>query len=142
MLSRVSLLRAASVRTKAVLPDLPYQYHELEPYISADIMELHHSKHHQTYVNNLNVANEALQEAIHAGDVTKQIQLNNGIKFNGGGHLNHTIFWQVRTQEILAGKRLYNRLRICHQMVVENQKEISWLQLTVILVHSINSKPR
>ena len=96
MLSRVSLLRAASVRTKAVLPDLPYQYHELEPYISADIMELHHSKHHQTYVNNLNVANEALQEAIHAGDVTKQIQLNNGIKFNGGGHLNHTIFWQVR----------------------------------------------
>ena len=95
MLSRVSVLRAASVRTKAVLPDLPYQYHELEPYISADIMELHHSKHHQTYVNNLNVANEALQEAIHAGDVTKQIQLNNGIKFNGGGHLNHTIFWQV-----------------------------------------------
>ena len=95
MLSRVSFLRVASVRTKAVLPDLPYQYHELEPYISADIMELHHSKHHQTYVNNLNVANEALQEAIHAGDVTKQIQLNNGIKFNGGGHLNHTIFWQV-----------------------------------------------
>ena len=46
-------------------------------------------------VNNLNVANEALQEAIHVGDVTKQIQLNNAIKFNGGGHLNHTIFWQV-----------------------------------------------
>jgi len=83
-----------AIRNAAVLPELPYQYHELEPYISADIMELHHSKHHQTYVNNLNVANEALQEAIHNGDVTKQIQLNQAIKFNGGGHLNHTIFWQ------------------------------------------------
>ena len=99
MLSRV-LIRSSS-RTKAVLPELTYQYHELEPYISADIMELHHSKHHQTYVNNLNVANEALQEAIHQGDVTKQIQLNNGIKFNGGGHLNHTIFWQVWDYQII-----------------------------------------
>ena len=58
-------------------------------------LNLTNEKHHQTYVNNLNVANEALQEAIHAADVTKQIQLSNAIKFNGGGHLNHTIFWQV-----------------------------------------------
>ena len=40
-----------AIRNAAVLPELPYQYHELEPYISADIMELHHSKHHQTYGN-------------------------------------------------------------------------------------------
>ena len=58
-------------------------------------------------VNNLNVANEALQEAIHNGDVTKQIQLNNAIKFNGGGHLNHTIFWQVSSSPIVR-----NRTRI------------------------------
>merc|ERR1711953_1504600 len=91
---RSRVLSVLGRRTKATLPELPYQYHELEPYISADIMELHHSKHHQTYVNNLNVANEALQEATAKGDVTAQIQLNNAIKFNGGGHLNHTIFWQ------------------------------------------------
>jgi Fe-Mn family superoxide dismutase len=94
MLSITRRINVNAIRNAAVLPELPYQYHELEPYISADIMELHHSKHHQTYVNNLNVANEALQEAIHNGDVTKQIQLNQAIKFNGGGHLNHTIFWQ------------------------------------------------
>ena len=50
MLSRaVSRVARNQVRYAAVLPELPYQYHELEPYISADIMELHHSKHHQTY---------------------------------------------------------------------------------------------
>lgn len=92
---RTRALTALSKRGKAVLPDLPYEYHALEPYISADIMELHHSKHHATYVNNLNIANEQLSEAANAGDVTKCIQLANVIKFNGGGHINHTIFWQV-----------------------------------------------
>ena len=50
-------------RSKHSLPDLPYDYNALEPVISAEIMQLHHSKHHQTYVNNLNVAEEKLQEA-------------------------------------------------------------------------------
>lgn len=48
---------------KHTLPDLPYDYNALEPVISAEIMQLHHSKHHQTYVNNLNVAEEKLAEA-------------------------------------------------------------------------------
>lgn len=94
--SRLSLIPRVSSRGKAVLPDLPYEYHALEPYISAEIMELHHSKHHATYVNNLNVAQEALSEASHKGEVAKCIQLANAIKFNGGGHINHTIFWQVK----------------------------------------------
>ena len=93
---RSRIVGAAARRAKAVLPDLPYEYHALEPYISADIMELHHSKHHATYVNNLNIANENLSEAANAGDVSKCIQLANVIKFNGGGHINHSIFWQVR----------------------------------------------
>ena len=63
-------------------------------------MELHHSKHHATYVNNLNIANEALSEASNNGDVNKCIQLANVIKFNGGGHINHTIFWQVITRNL------------------------------------------
>ncbi len=57
---------AASVgacRLKHTLPDLPYDYNALEPTISAEIMQLHHSKHHNTYVTNLNVAEEKLEEA-------------------------------------------------------------------------------
>lgn len=57
-------------------------------------MQLHHSKHHATYVNNLNVAEEKLKEAVAKGDVNAQIALAPAIKFNGGGHLNHSIFWQ------------------------------------------------
>ena len=51
--SRLSLLPRVSSRAKATLPDLPYEYHALEPYISAEIMKLHHSKHHATYVLSL-----------------------------------------------------------------------------------------
>ncbi|XP_014468860.1 PREDICTED: superoxide dismutase [Mn], mitochondrial [Dinoponera quadriceps] len=80
-------------RSKHSLPDLPYDYKALEPIISADIMQLHHSKHHATYVNNLNVVEEKLKEAVAKGDVTTQIALAPAIKFNGGGHLNHSIFW-------------------------------------------------
>lgn len=80
-------------RNKHTLPDLPYDYNALEPAISAEIMKLHHTKHHATYVNNLNVAEEKLAEAVHKKDTTGVIQLQNVIKFNGGGHINHTIFW-------------------------------------------------
>jgi len=90
---RTRALTLLSSRGKAVLPDLPYEYHALEPFISADIMELHHSKHHATYVNNMNIATEALSEALNSNDVAKCIQLANVIKFNGGGHINHSIFW-------------------------------------------------
>lgn len=79
---------------KHSLPDLPYDYNALEPYISADIMKLHHSKHHATYVNNLNVAEEKLADACSKSDVSSVIALQPALKFNGGGHLNHSIFWQ------------------------------------------------
>jgi Fe-Mn family superoxide dismutase len=67
------------------LPKLGYAYDALEPYIDAETMELHHSKHHQTYVTNLNSFLEQLAEAEHAGDVNKMIALQSAIKFNGGG---------------------------------------------------------
>lgn len=54
-------------RPKHTLPDLPYDYNALEPVICAEIMTLHHSKHHQTYVNNLNVAEEKMAEATAKG---------------------------------------------------------------------------
>ena len=54
---------SATVALKHTLPDLPYDYNALEPTISAEIMELHHSKHHATYVNNLNIAEEKIEAA-------------------------------------------------------------------------------
>ena len=80
-------------RTKFTLPELPYAYSALEPAISGEIMEIHHSKHHNTYVTNLNAAHEKLAAATAAGDVSAAIALQGAIKFNGGGHLNHSIFW-------------------------------------------------
>ncbi|KAJ2922122.1 hypothetical protein H1R20_g14977, partial [Candolleomyces eurysporus] len=63
----------------------------LEPYISEEIMTLHHQKHHQTYVNGLNAAEEAYASA---SSVKEQIALQAAIKFNGGGHINHSLFWK------------------------------------------------
>lgn len=80
-------------RTKHTLPDLPYDYGALEPTISAEIMTLHHSKHHATYVNNLNVAEEKLAAAVAASNASAVIGLAGALRFNGGGHINHSIFW-------------------------------------------------
>nr|AIN76717.1 manganese superoxide dismutase [Ganoderma lucidum] len=74
-----------------VLPDLPYGYDALEPYISKQIMELHHKKHHQTYVNALNAAEQAYAKAT---TPKERIALQSALKFNGGGHINHSLFWK------------------------------------------------
>lgn len=57
-------------------------------------MELHHSKHHKTYVTNLNAALSKQLNAIKSNDVPQQTAVQQAIKFNGGGHINHTLFWQ------------------------------------------------
>ena len=69
-------------RFKVTLPDLPYDYGALEPVISAEIMQLHHSKHHQTYVNNFNVAAEKLAEAVETGNDKTWSQNNDFWKFH------------------------------------------------------------
>ncbi|KAF9648247.1 manganese superoxide dismutase [Thelephora ganbajun] len=73
------------------LPPLPYDYDALEPYISKQIMTLHHTKHHQTYVNALNGATQAYEKASSAKE---RIGLQAALKFNGGGHINHSLFWK------------------------------------------------
>ena len=84
------------------LPPLPYDFGALEPHISAQIMELHHDKHHQTYVNNLNAAIEKAPELAKKSldDLMRNVNslpeaVRTPIRNNGGGHWNHSMFWQI-----------------------------------------------
>jgi Fe-Mn family superoxide dismutase len=81
------------------LPDLPYDYGALDPHISGKIMELHHGKHHQNYVNGLNTTIEKLDEAHAAGKFDTINQLEKNLAFNLGGHINHSIFWKNLSPE-------------------------------------------
>jgi Fe-Mn family superoxide dismutase len=69
------------------LPELPYAYSALEPVISGQIMELHHAKHHATYVTNVNKALEQYAEAESKKDLQTMISLQSAINFNGGGRV-------------------------------------------------------
>ena len=75
------------------LPDLAYDYGALEPHISGEIMELHHSKHHQAYVDGANQALEKLAAARESGDFATVPMLEKNLAFNLGGHTNHSVFW-------------------------------------------------
>ena len=75
------------------LPDLPYDYAALEPHISGRIMELHHDKHHATYVAGANAALDALAQARESGDLGAVNLHEKNLAFNLGGHINHTVFW-------------------------------------------------
>lgn len=80
---------------KYVLPELPYAYDALEPHISAEIMELHHSKHHQNYVNGANAALEKLEAARKDGSIAAVVTaLSKDLAFNLGGYTNHSLFWE------------------------------------------------
>jgi len=77
------------------LPDLPYDYSALEPFISGEIMQLHHDKHHKAYVDGANTALDKLAEARAAGDFGAINKLEKDLAFNLGGHVNHAVFWQI-----------------------------------------------
>ncbi|MDO5080080.1 superoxide dismutase [Buchananella hordeovulneris] len=79
------------------LPELDYEYSALEPFISATIMELHHSKHHQAYVDGANAALAKLEEARAAGDWAAINLYEKNLAFHLGGHTNHSIFWKNLT---------------------------------------------
>lgn len=84
------------------LPDLPYAYDALEPYIDVETMHLHHDKHHNTYVTNLNAAVEKYPELFEKTVEELVTDLNSvpedirmAVRNNGGGHANHTFFWEI-----------------------------------------------
>lgn len=87
---------------KYTLPGLPYAYDALEPYIDAQTMEIHHTKHHQAYVDNLNKALDGLQ-GLEGKSVERLLREINkipedrrqGVINHGGGHANHSLFWQI-----------------------------------------------
>ncbi len=84
------------------LPPLPYASNALEPYIDAQTMEIHHGKHHQAYINNLNAAldkhpelkNKSVQELLKDFNSVPE-DIRTAVRNNGGGHANHSLFWPV-----------------------------------------------
>ncbi len=87
---------------KYELPNLPYGYKDLEPYISEEIMKLHHDKHHAGYVNNLNTAIEKYPTLFEksAEGLLKKLneipeEIRTAVRNNAGGHVNHSMFWQI-----------------------------------------------
>jgi len=88
------------------LPSLPYAYDALEPHIDALTMEIHHTKHHQTYINNLNAALEGAGigadqpvEALLADMDALPEGIRGPVRNNGGGHANHSLFWTVMSPQ-------------------------------------------
>jgi superoxide dismutase, Fe-Mn family len=88
---------------KYELPKLPYTYDALEPYIDAKTMEIHYTKHHQTYVNKLNdalagappeIANKPLEELLRTIDEVPE-SIRTAVRNHGGGHSNHSFFWTI-----------------------------------------------
>jgi superoxide dismutase, Fe-Mn family len=87
------------------LPPLPYDYDALEPHIDADTMRLHHDKHHQTYVDNVNKAIEGtewdgrpIEEVLASLDQLPEDK-RGPVRNNGGGHANHTLFWEIMSPD-------------------------------------------
>jgi superoxide dismutase, Fe-Mn family len=84
------------------VPPLPYDYNALEPHIDEETMRIHHDKHHAAYVNNLNAALEKHPDLQNksAEDLIKDINsvpegIRTAVRNNGGGHVNHTMFWEI-----------------------------------------------
>ncbi len=93
---------AAEVPETFKLPPLPYDYAALEPYIDAETMQFHHDKHHAAYVRNLNAAIDKHPElkVLSPEDLVRQISsvpedIRTTVRNNGGGHVNHTLFWEI-----------------------------------------------
>ena len=84
-------------------PELLYDFNALEPVISAEIMQLHYTKHHKGYVTNLNIALEKYFDANEKWDLETMVALQSSINFNGGGHINHSIFWTNLISEKKGG---------------------------------------
>ena len=116
------------------LPELPYAYTALEPHIDALTMEIHYSKHHQAYINNLNAALEkhpslfekSVEELVADLDQVPE-DIRTAVRNNGGGHLNHSMFWEIMAPNA-GGKpstALANELEKAFGSLEEFQRQFS-----------------
>jgi Fe-Mn family superoxide dismutase len=92
------------------LPALPYAYNALEPYIDEQTMQIHHTKHHQTYVDKLNAALEGHDDLqkMSAEDLLQNLssipeKIRPAVRNHGGGHVNHSFFWPLLWKEVVFG---------------------------------------
>ena len=121
MIARRTLLEAAVLGTAAAatsaaeppftLPKLPYAFDALEPYIDAQTMQIHHDKHHQAYVDNLNkaVASDPALSKLSVDELLQRLDslpaaIRTAVRNQGGGHANHSLFWQALTPASKSGK--------------------------------------
>jgi len=119
---------------KHVLPKLPYGYEALEPYIDAQTMELHHTKHHQTYIDKLNAALEKYPDLIGRPieellkDLSK-LQVDEldrtAIRNHGGGHLNHSLFWKYLDPDNIKDDLLVKEITTTFGSIDEFKKQFS-----------------
>lgn len=115
------------------LPQLPYAYDALEPYIDAKTMEIHHTKHHQVYIDKLNAALEKYPDLAEkpVEDLLKDLNeipedIRMAVKNHGGGHYNHSLFWQLMTPEkSIMGDDLEKAIRDSFGSVEEFKKQFS-----------------
>eukprot|EP01083_Nonionella_stella_P009729 27891_1 len=129
-----AMLSSAPSGGKHELPDLSYDYAAIEPVVSAETMMIHHSKHHNTYVTNLNVSLEKLDAAVSKGDVSGIIALEGALKFNGGGHLNHTLFWEnlcPKERSVLNDGALKRAIEESYGDVSTMKKELTGMSVAV-----------
>ncbi len=99
------------------LPDLPYDYDALEPYFDARTMEIHHTKHHQTYVDKLNAALQGHEQFADRGveklisnlnDIPENIRM--AVRNHGGGHANHSFFWPMLKKDVAPKGEVFDAI--------------------------------
>jgi Fe-Mn family superoxide dismutase len=106
------------------LPALPYAYDALEPNIDAKTMEIHHTKHHQTYINNINAAIEGTAwEKLAVEELVSKVNevpadIKNVVINNGGGHANHSLFWTVMSPQGVEIQRVQLQQPLNKSLVV------------------------
>lgn len=118
---------------KHELPKLPYSYNSLEPFIDEQTMTLHHTKHHQTYVDKLNGALDKHPELfdLQLTDLLKDNMKNvpedirTAVKNHGGGHLNHSLFWNIMAPVKEINEKLNEELSLAFGSVDEFKKKFS-----------------
>lgn len=125
---------------KYALPSLPFDPSELEPVITSEITRIHHELHHQTYINNLNVALEKYADQLNKSSssptgiscLEECVALESVVRFNAGGHLNHVLFWGSLCSEEKGGDKIVLSAASKYPKIASSPKinGNDWLELT------------